>query len=312
MTAAAVGGTSTTRAAAVLASFIAQLGDLIDGMNAATGQSEAALGAALAHLDRVPCPKINILGNHELYNFNRKRCAERLNTAPSGSEFYSMVPAAGFRVIVLDAYQESIILPAGNGAESERRELSSSEQFQRTLALLQANNPNDLRSNCDWSKGLTGDKRRFMPFNGGLGAKQLSWFRAELTAAAAAREKVLVLSHVILHPRACDGTTMLYDYEAALDAIAAAGCVVGVLCGHDHRGGYHKDARGVHHLTFQSPLNKGADGHAYGLLAVHHDRFVVSSPALADFLPSAVFANGTLPTPQTKPDGSQWIALPFA
>ena len=49
-----------------------------------------------------------------------------------------------------------------------------------------------------------------------------------------------------------------------------------------------------------------------GLLAVHHDRFVVSSPALADFLPSAVFANGTLPTPQTKPDGSQWIALPFA
>ena len=67
--------------------FIAQLGDLIDGKNAQLGQSESALDAALAALSGVACPKIHLLGNHELYNFNRKQCAERLNTAPSGKEF---------------------------------------------------------------------------------------------------------------------------------------------------------------------------------------------------------------------------------
>ena len=43
-----------------------------------------------------------------------------------------------------------------------------------------------------------------------------------------AGERVLVYCHVILHPKACGGGTMVWDYPEALAAIAsdeAGGCV---------------------------------------------------------------------------------------
>ena len=61
--------------------FIAQLGDLIDGQNS-NGRSLSALEGARAHLDRAHCPSINLIGNHELYNFNRAELADKLGTAP--------------------------------------------------------------------------------------------------------------------------------------------------------------------------------------------------------------------------------------
>ena len=43
--------------------FIAQLGDIIDGVNSKLGQSETSLAAALAELRRAPCPVVNLVGN---------------------------------------------------------------------------------------------------------------------------------------------------------------------------------------------------------------------------------------------------------
>ena len=79
---------------------------------------------------------------------------------------------------------------------------------------------------------------------------------------------------------------MVWDYESALQIIAEScsssssnsqqqtstapragevGPVVAVLCGHDHKGGYHYDAATqVHHITLQSPLNRGTEGRAFG------------------------------------------------
>ena len=57
-----------------------------------------------------------------------------------------------------------------------------------------------------------------------------------------------------------------------------------VLCGHDHRGGYHRDHAGVHHLTLCSPLNKGVEGHAYGLVQVHDDHIELAGPRVDDVL----------------------------
>ena len=57
-----------------------------------------------------------------------------------------------------------------------------------------------------------------------------SWLRQELRAARREGERVIVLSHVVVHPAACDGTTMLWDYEEALREIHRAGCVVAVIC----------------------------------------------------------------------------------
>ena len=45
----------------------------------------------------------------ELYNFDRAVLAARLGTAPRGSEFYGFNPVPGWRVLILDPYQESMI-----------------------------------------------------------------------------------------------------------------------------------------------------------------------------------------------------------
>ena len=58
-----------------------------------------------------------------------------------------------------------------------------------------------------------------MPYNGRLGEEQLAWLRAELAAAAAAAERVVIMCHVILHPKACGGGTMVWDYPEALEVL---------------------------------------------------------------------------------------------
>ena len=63
-------------------------------------------------------------------------------------------------------------------------------------------------------------------------------WEAALSNVVAAGERVVILSHVVLHPAACDGSTMVWDYEDALHEIHRSGVVMAVLCGHDHKGGF--------------------------------------------------------------------------
>lgn len=188
-------------------------------------------------------------------------------------------------MIALDSYQESLLgWPEGDARQ------------RRAARVLTENNPNidpaDPGANGDWFKGMPRDRsRRFVPYNGGLGREQLRWLRGELKAAAAARERVIILSHDILNPEACDGTTMAFDFDKALEVIRESGAMVAmVLCGHDHKGGYHRDGHGVHHVTLCSPLNKGTDGSAYGMIEVHQDHIEFHGPALRDLVPPSAAA----------------------
>ena len=306
-------------------SFIAQLGDIIDGVNVRLGQSAPALEAALSELRRAPCPSVNLVGNHELYNFDRRALAAAGWLRHGDREYYSFSPAAGWRVVVLDPYQLALI----GHAQDDPRRLAAVE-------LLRRKNPgvHPSGSGGAWFEGVRGYDRRFVPYNGGLGGRaaqlaachplsschpssapigeeQLRWLRSELAAASAAGERVIVLCHVILEPRACGGSTMAWDYEEALEAVRsgeAGGCVAAVLCGHDHSGKYHCDdagtprarpppldaARvgepasggvGVHHCTFSSPLNKGDEGCAFGVVHVFADAIEIRGPRVDDALP---------------------------
>ena len=78
---------------------------------------------------------------------------------------------------------------------------------------------------------------------------------------------------------------MAWDYPEALELIAQSPSVAAVLCGHDHFGQYHRDDSGVHHCTFCSPLNKGDDGSAFGLIHVWDDAIEVCGPSVDDLLP---------------------------
>lgn len=167
-------------------SAVAQLGDLADGRNAAMGQSEVAFERAMRELRRLRAPVLNLVGNHELYNFQRDGLSRRLGGA---KPFDSFVPAFGHRILVLGAYQEATLgWPEGD----PRRE--------RALRTLREHNPNDMAGG-DWFRGLTGPGRRWVPYNGGLGAEQLAWLRQELRAARREGERVIVLSHVVARRR---------------------------------------------------------------------------------------------------------------
>eukprot|EP01065_Artemidia_motanka_P005308 TRINITY_DN12573_c0_g1_i2.p1 TRINITY_DN12573_c0_g1~~TRINITY_DN12573_c0_g1_i2.p1 ORF type:complete len:382 (+),score=117.63 TRINITY_DN12573_c0_g1_i2:66-1148(+) len=264
--------------------FVVQLGDLLDERNRRSGQSEAAAAVLLNVLSGVNAKVYHVIGNHELYNFTRKRLNELLDTAPAprGKEFYSFVPHPRVRMIVLDAFQESLM--GYDDAEDPRRA--------RAVEFLQAHNPNDVFNDGDWCAGLPDDKRHCVPYNGGLGAEQLQWLRAELSRAAQQNQRVVVFSHGLLHPKACSGSTMVWDWQEALDICSKSGVVTAVLCGHDHHGGYCWDSNGMHHITFQSPLNKGESATCYGVAELHWDRLDLLGPGLGDLMHSTALSGG--------------------
>eukprot|EP00936_MAST-01D_sp_MAST-1D-sp1_P002434 g2434.t1 len=253
--------------------FVAQLGDIIDNQCQMHGQTAADFAAVKQELDRLPdsIKLYHLIGNHELYNFSRAELREKLHTAPPPhcKEYYAFEPAASarWRFIVLDGYQEAII-----GHDE------GSAPYESALALLRANNPNDVLSSCDWLSGLEARARRFAPFNGGLGAEQRCWLRAELQGARRRGQRVVIFSHALLHPLGGgeDWCTTLWDVEQVADIIAeAAPTVAAVFAGHDHQGGYAVDESGVHHITMPSPLNCGSSDLAHANVTVFEDRLRV-------------------------------------
>ena len=97
------------------------------------------------------------------------------------------------------------------------------------------------------------------------------WLEKVLQEADKAGEKVILLSHVILHPDATPGKnshTLLWDYEAVLPLIEEFHCVKLVLAGHAHQQAYHFcPLTGVHHVSLASPL-EAPDGLAEDTFAV--------------------------------------------
>jgi len=261
--------------------FIAQLGNLIDGINKTLGNTDCAISTALSHLSRAPCPSVNLVGNHELSNFSRSKLATKSWLRHGDAEFYSFSPAPGWQTIVLDPYQIALM---GHALDDPRRK--------EAVKILAKENPKVFSDSKkgDWSQGMedAGYQRRFVPCNGGFGDAQLVWFRKELAKSAEDGMKVIIMSHVTIHPQACGGSSMAWDYQEALDVIhseEANGCVVAVLSGHDPKGGYYCDDKGVHHCTFVSPLTKGEEGFAFGLVHIRPEYMEIRGPKIDDLLP---------------------------
>lgn len=132
--------------------FVLQLGDSIDGLNARGGRAGAALEQVLAALGRLPVPVHHTWGNHEFYNFSRARLAHTgLNSRPAGAaapagdcQAYHFSPAARFRVVVLDAYDVSVL-----GREPD------SPHYQEALQLLREKNPNESLNSPAGTPGCT-------------------------------------------------------------------------------------------------------------------------------------------------------------
>ena len=59
----------------------------------------------------------------------------------------------------------------------------------------------------------------------------------------------------------------IWLFQTVLDLLVRSGCVVAVLAGHDHCGGYHLQD-GLHHFTLSSPLLCSEGEVAYGTVGV--------------------------------------------
>ncbi|NXC42939.1 ADPRM diphosphatase, partial [Penelope pileata] len=254
--------------------LVLQLGDCIDGTNARSGAAERALGRVLAALGRLPVPVHHAWGNHELYNFGRDRLERSgLNSRPppdptaagppSGPPgdccAYHFSPAPHFRFVLLDGYELSVL---GRDAGSARH--------REALQLLREKNPNaDLNSPA----GLK--EPQFVEFNGGFSQAQLDWFDEVLKFSDENQEKVVVMGHLPVHPDASDNVCLAWNYKDALSVIHSHQCVVCVLAGHLHDGGYCLDSHGVHHLTLEGVIETPPESSAFGTIYVYDDKMVL-------------------------------------
>jgi manganese-dependent ADP-ribose/CDP-alcohol diphosphatase len=316
--------------------FVCQMGDIIDGQCRSSNKgpggstSETALASVLAALREAGngVDFVHLIGNHELYNFNRDDLDSRLGTRSpvTGKEYHVVRPCDGWRLVVLDPYHDAVIgaepLPAGDG------------RWERAFDLLKQRNKNiqdpEALKGGNWFKDLAKEDKNFVPFNGGLGEVQRAWLDKELADADACGDRVVLLTHVALHPSACDGTTMVWDYEQVLQMLDEHECVGAVLSGHDHSGGYHQQVRReknlasrgtgngrklkgdaeavgrketrsfggsvVHHITLQSPLNRGARGRCFGCVDLFEDAIVIRGPKLSHILSDGRKGDTTAPS----------------
>ena len=116
--------------------FIAQLGDIVDSKAKRNDSSEADCQNVLAELHKSKSEYlVNIIGNHELYNFSRTKLDELLDVKRGGLDtWHTFLPVTGskLRVVVLDPYQVSTI------------QGSTEENTKSAFDYLHKHNPNDI------------------------------------------------------------------------------------------------------------------------------------------------------------------------
>ena len=244
-------------------SFVAHLGNALSATNE-TGQQWPALHSFdEARRNGNDCKQWHLTpGAHDLRCFGASQLAASVMPCRAGDGlYYAFSPAAGWRVLVLDSYDVSLLAHE-----------PGSDAHTATLGLLQTANPNPPGA-PDPLAGLEGEARRWGPSGGGLGAVQLSWFGAQLEAASRGNERVIVLCHLSCLPAAARPEGLLYNFaeaQAIVDAHPAT--VAAWISGADGDGGYARDAHGVHHLTPAAAAGCAINSDAYGSVEVYHDR----------------------------------------
>ena len=125
-------------------------------------------------------------------------------------------------------------------------------------------------------EGLKGSERRFVGFNGSVGALQLEWLKKTLDQARLGRQKVVILSHNPILPESSSPVCLIWNYEEVLAILREySDVMVASFCGHAHKGGYCRDSEsGIHFRVFEAALENRPE-RTYAIVDVHDDRLVV-------------------------------------
>jgi hypothetical protein len=100
---------------------------------------------------------------------------------------------------------------------------------------------------------------------------QLGWLDRELTAADAAKERVIVCGH---HPLIPADMHQAWNFEESLAVLDRHSCVAAYFNGHNHAGDF-VERNGIPYLTFRSMLHE-PEITAFSIIDVHADRIVIT------------------------------------
>lgn len=217
--------------------FTLHLGDFID-------RDFKAFATLLPLLDGLGHPVHHLLGNHD-YDVADADKARVVATLGMPHDYYTF-RSGGIRFLMLDTNDLSTYKrPADSPATKSSAALLKS--------LREAKAPGA------------------QPWNGGIAETQLAWLDRELTAADAAKERVIVCGH---HPLLPADPHQAWNSEEILAVLDRHPCVTAYFNGHHHAGAF-AERNGIPYVTFRSMLHQ-PDITAFSVVEVHAGRIVIT------------------------------------
>ncbi|CAL1289129.1 unnamed protein product [Larinioides sclopetarius] len=268
--------------------FVLQLGDIIDGLNRFNGGSYTSLRRTLSHFEKhSSIPTFHTVGNHELYNFNRKELATLFyesvikidipqeifspfkplkDNRPISSPvlYYKFSPVPELKCISLDCFDISVL-----GYDSQH------PNYIEASKVLYSKHGHEIFDDWDCDGPLTGLDVRFQQMNGAVSREQLAWLDQELKESDDLGQKVIVFGHVSLHPESSDWSCLLWNYDEVMKIFHLHKCVIAYFSGHTHKSGYALDSHGISYIAFSGILEAPPDTSAFATVSYYQDRLEV-------------------------------------
>ena len=214
--------------------LVLQLGDIVDGKSGKNFKRDL-LERIIPALkcttkgnseEEKEVPRIDIMGNHELYLAKRnewKNLSNFFDISSNELRSYREICNDKWRVIFLDTYAVNVIefLPDEIEGALEypfKNRDQWPEKYRIGHEFLENNNLKALKGysgkdELDWFKGVPIEKRKFVPFNGGLGKNQLKWLKNQLSEAYQKKQLVCLFGHIPITKNNCSSKCILWDSE---------------------------------------------------------------------------------------------------
>jgi manganese-dependent ADP-ribose/CDP-alcohol diphosphatase len=213
--------------------FTVQTGDLID-------RNISSFSTILPYFNTIEGPKYHLLGNHD-FPVTTDQVVDILGMS---NQYYDF-KYKNWRFIALDTNDLSLYANS-----------IGSEKYQQAQVMYNSLIENNAINAQTW--------------NGGVSEEQLNWLRGVLKKAAQSHEKVVVFSHMPVYPA---NQHNVWNSEAVIAELEAAGNVVAYINGHNHAGNYGFK-NGIHYLNLKGMVDT-ADTNTYSILRVYKDRLEV-------------------------------------
>ncbi|MFJ8266656.1 metallophosphoesterase [Peribacillus asahii] len=213
--------------------FTVQTGDLID-------KNISSFSTILPIYNMIEGPKYHVLGNHD-FPVTTEKVVDILNMS---NQYYDF-KYKNWRFVVLDTNDLSLY---ANPEGSEK--YKQAEEMYNSLKESGAVNA--------------------QTWNGGVSNEQLTWLRGVLDKAAQTNEKVVVIAHMPVYP---ENNHNVWNDDAVIKELEAAGNVVAYFNGHNHAGNYGVK-NGIHYVNLKGMVET-ADTTSYSIVEVYKDRLEI-------------------------------------